>query len=516
MNTRHIITAAVIFAAFCGCNSDKKPAAQEPDGKEPFTIKVYDISAISATVDVEPADKNAPYYMDIINASDYAQTQKYGFDDYLTWLLEKLVEDNQVTKEEAIEMISSFGNDSFITTTLVPDQKYYAVAVGIDENGMSCTDVVAQEFSTDKVEMSRNSFEVSIPECGTSTATIHITTANDDPYIVAIEPSNTTKDLDGQELADYIIQNNIAWGGLDAMTYSSDADVKHTGKAGWDYEVIVFGYSGGFTTTEVTRYPFKMQTGGDPESCTFTFGYEFGTFEMNLTAVPSDNSVVYIGNVIQAGILEGLTAATGSREEALKTVMEDLVDGLIADCGTRERVIDLISLMGSLDYSLKFKPSTDYIQWVVPVDQMGNTTAAFSCSEVFTSPAEVLSKASLTLKSCKWYNGSELAELYPEQFKSAKGYAVIDMTVEASEEAVNWWSYAAMEDLTDRTREVIIKNVTSAPTEPCMTRQLITAYWGVNTIMGVAQDADGVYGPLMLHVIDLTKDGASAASEFEL
>ena len=71
-----------------------------------------------------------------------------------------------------------------------------------------------------------------------------------------------------------------------------------------------------------------------------------------------------------------------------------------------------------------------------------------------------------------------------------------------------------MEDLTDRSREVIIKNLVSAPTEPNLTQQFIVAYWGVNTIMGVAQDADGAYGPLLLEVVDLRKDDASPASEF--
>ena len=90
------------------------------------------------------------------------------------------------------------------------------------------------------------------------------------------------------------------------------------------------------------------------------------------------------------------------------------------------------------------------------------------------------------------------------------------MTVEASEASENWWSYVALEDLTDRSREVIIKNLLNAPTEACLTRQLVVAYWGVNTIMGIAQDAEGTYGPLLLEVVELTKDGAADASDFQM
>lgn len=73
-----------------------------------------------------------------------------------------------------------------------------------------------------------------------------------------------------------------------------------------------------------------------------------------------------------------------------------------------------------------------------------------------------------------------------------------------------------MEDLTDRSREVIIKNLLQAPTEANLTRQLIPAFWGTNTIMGVAQDSAGAYGPLMLQVIELTKEDATPASELLL
>ena len=60
----------------------------------------------------------------------------------------------------------------------------------------------------------------------------------------------------------------------------------------------------------------------------------------------------------------------------------------------------------------------------------------------------------------------------------------------------------------------IVKNLLAAPTEANLKRQHILAYWGTNTIMGVARDADGIYGPLLMQVIDLKKEEASPASEF--
>lgn len=523
MDIRHLsiaVEAVILFlciTVLTGCEDEKKPATPEnPEEETPFSIKVYDISAVSATVEVEPLDKNTPYYMDIINVSNYEQAMQYGFDDYMTWLLESLSEQTGKSRKEVIAMISSYGNDGFITMTLKPETEYYAIAVGINENGMTCTEVVSMKFSTEEMQKSDNTFEIIISDLTNSTASVNVTATNGDPYIIAIEPVTSTRDLNGKELAEYIIQSNMAWGGLETMTFNGSTTIEHLGKAGWDYEVIVFGYNAGLTTTEISRHPFKMKDGGNPASCTFDFSQTFSTFEMILNAVPSDNSVVYISNVLPLFELELMTNIKGSREKALKTIMENLIGEMIQDCGTKERVIDLISMMGPLEYNMKYAPATEYIQWAVAVDQAGNTTADFVCSEPFKTPEEQISDASLTIKSCKWYDGAELAEVYPEMFKSAKGYAIIDLVVEASDEAVQWWSYAALEDLTDRSREVIIKNLISAPTEPCLTRQLITAYWGTNTIMGVAQDAEGIYGPLLLNVVDLSKENASPASDFNL
>lgn len=93
---------------------------------------------------------------------------------------------------------------------------------------------------------------------------------------------------------------------------------------------------------------------------------------------------------------------------------------------------------------------------------------------------------------------------------------VMNIVVEPSAEAVSWRSYIALEDLTDRSREVMIKNINMEPTQDNLTRHFVVAYWGVNTIMGVAKDSDDVYGPMMLEVVNLNKEEASQASELIL
>lgn len=515
-----LLAAAAALILIASCEKPVSPQTpSEPDTpvtpapeQAPFKLKVYDISSVTATVEVEPEDKESPYYMDVINESDFLQAQQYGFDDYMTWFIGSLMEQTGKDRADVIKMISSYGNDGFILTSLKPETTYYAFAVGIDDDGMTTTEVAYEKFETPQKEESANTFDLEVTDVTATTAMIAADVSNEDTYILTIEPANIIEGLSDAELTDYVIQNNIAWGGLEGITYSGDQELEWTGKSGWDYVVVAFGYENGAVTTDVARKEFKMGEGGNPASCSFSFTQDFNGFEMSLGIAPSDNSVVYICNYVQMSDLQALMAAHGSLDGAFGECLEMLVEDMIEDLGTKERVIDLITAMGAQEFTTKYEYGTEYIQWAVPVDQDGNPVASFSFSSPFTTPEEKISDASLTVKNYKYYDGTELANLYPD-LSVAKGYAVVDLEVEPSVSAVQWWSYIALEDLTDRSREVIIKNVLSAPTEQGLTRQLIVAYWGVNTIMGVAQDADGAYGELLLEVIDLKKEGVSPASE---
>ena len=202
-------------------------------------------------------------------------------------------------------------------------------------------------------------------------------------------------------------------------------------RQGWDYVAVAFGYENGAVTTDVVKCEFQMAEGGDPALCSFSFAQEYDSFEMLLSTTPSDNSVVYVCNYVKMSDLQALMAANGSLDAAFAECLDMLVDEMIEDLGTRERVIDLITVMEPQSYTTKYEYATEYIQWAVPVDQDGNPTASFSFSSPFTTPEENVSDAGLTLVDYKYYDGNALAALYPE-LSLAAGYAVVDMTVEPS------------------------------------------------------------------------------------
>ena len=54
-----------------------------------------------------------------------------GFDDYLQYFIEVvMMEQQEMTREEAVKAITSYGNDAYTARGLEPGAKYWAVAVG--------------------------------------------------------------------------------------------------------------------------------------------------------------------------------------------------------------------------------------------------------------------------------------------------------------------------------------------------------------------------------------------------
>lgn len=507
------LLSALMVLGLTNCSDNdpvEQPTPPPPAPSEtPFTIDVKDVTATMVTVEVAPLDTKAGYYMDVLSEANFLEAQKSGIDSYLLWMISNLTEQQGLTLEETLKMITSYGNDGFYLTSLKPDMNYYAIAVGINEQGLSTTEVVSVPFRTLPAPESENQIDVTISGPEEGVFTIDVTTTNDDPYVITSYPSKVTEGFSDEEIAAWVISNNMAWGAIDQITFAGNKTLRESGKSGWTYEVIAFGYSAGLATTPAIRKSYTMPESGDPAACTFDMQLEFEDFDMISTVRPSDNSVVYIHDVMEEAYYQAILAQYGSSEEALKANLEAMISSYIVEVGTRAQVVEMITTMGPLHFDMRYKATTEYRQWSVPVDPDGKPAAPFSIGEKFLSPKEVNSTASLSLKSWTCYNGTDLYNLDPEMYKGFKGFAAVAIEVEPSADAAEWWSYIALDDLTDRARVTIINNLLMAPTEKNLTTQLIACYWGTNTIMGVAKDEYGNYGPLLMEVIELSKETAT-------
>ena len=71
-----------------------------------------------------------------------------------------MMEQQEMTREEAVKAITSYGNDAYTARGLEPGAKYWAVAVGIDADGHTTTKPTAEAFTAQTAPESTNTFEI--------------------------------------------------------------------------------------------------------------------------------------------------------------------------------------------------------------------------------------------------------------------------------------------------------------------------------------------------------------------
>lgn len=504
--------AMLLAALFAGCSDSEtgNTTPPEPTPDELFTITVQNIKAVMAEVSVDPKNPKMTYYTDVLNDADFQQAMERGFDDYLQWYIAKLMTDYSLSYNAVIEMITSLGHEDYTLTTLRPESLYHAVAVGIDADGYVTTEVVSKAFTTDKAVVSENRFEVQIAQESHFGAAITVTPSNDDSYLVSVEPAIMLEGKTDEEIASEIISGGLAWGGIEELLHTGPyAWEEQECKPGWDYEVVIFGYESGLPTTPVQRIPFSTLEAGDAAACTFEMTAEFAPFDTHITITPSDRTVVYIADVIEEEYLQTLIAEFGSEERAMAENVAAMIDFYAGELGSRAASVDLITTTGRVAYDMTHKPECEYRIWAAVVDQHGELRAPVCVGEKFRTPEEQIADAHLTLKGWTCYDGDELYKVDKEAFAGAKGFAVLYAEVEPSESAAEWYYYAAYGDLTDYSCKTLINNLLIAPTEKNLTEQWIVCYWGVNTIWGMALDAEGHYGETFTQVVELSKETAT-------
>ena len=507
-----LFSSLLFIAAACGdSNTDNPTPTPEPKPeKAPFTITVNNIKAIMAEVTVVPTDAQITYYTDVINDKDFQTAMKNGFDDYLNWLIDKLMRDENISFSKAVERITSKGKEDYTLTSLNPNSLYHAVAVGIDSEGHSTTEVVSKSFTTLDAKKSDNKLSVEISNLTINGGKISVKTTNRDSYVLNIIPTTIVEGMTNMEIAQKSIDDNIAWGGILEMIHEGDFSYNEQEcKPNWEYYVVVFGYDEGVITTEPICEKFTTLEGGDPAACQFDITHSFSTFDLNINVKPSDNTVVYVCDVIEEEYYQEAVKLYGSEEGALDAHLNGLIDFYVQDLGNRGAVVDLITTCGEIDFLYRVKADTEYRIFAVAANQAGEAVAPYALTEKFLFEGETISDVTLTLNSYTLYNGDDLYELDPETFKGTKGYAVLATSVTPSEGAVEWYHYAIDIDLTKLSRRTLITELLNAPTQPNLTEQFIICRWGENWIWGVAKDEAGNYGEVMIEHASLNKADAA-------
>lgn len=209
-----------------------------------FKVSVSNITPTTAEITVSPSNETKSYFSDIVTDADWLESQKHGFDDYLQYFIEVvMMEQQEMTREEAVKAITSYGNDAYTARGLEPGAKYWAVAVGIDADGHTTTKPTAEAFTAQTAPESTNTFEIATTAITQTGASITVTPSNSDVYFLDVLSADIQSQVPtGTDYQKYLIDRYFGWGMLDM--YLHEGPFTYEAKElnpGWEYQIAVFG-----------------------------------------------------------------------------------------------------------------------------------------------------------------------------------------------------------------------------------------------------------------------------------
>ncbi|MEG1644751.1 MAG: hypothetical protein RR279_02790 [Alistipes sp.] len=482
-----------------------------------FALTVADITSTRAKISVVPSKKEVPYFYDLIPATSYPTGDPTEFlTDFVKNAVQQVMDQYGASFDDALQFLTATGDDITDLTpgSLKPETTYKAVAFGIDQYGRPTTAPATKEFKTLAVKPSANTFTVAINDITAVNAVAHITPSNNDPYYVGLF---TQAKLAGRTDAE-IIESILAQGPIYATsTGEKDMDWGNRLLSATAYEVLVFGYNEGVTTS-VTHTKFTTLSGGNPALCTFQANVQPEGFTVNLNMTPSDNTVFYLYGMI-------LKAEYPSDEEIMNTTKTDL-ENISKESGFSipEVMLDMCP-RGPASATIPVTSLGEYIIYAYALNLDGSPATAMHKQD-YTAPEVKVSTATASVEVVKFYSGLELYNYDKEKYPEGKdNYAYMVTKVHHSADAVNWYAAIFAGDQTNTSDASMIANLVDYGggehnvdhLSYCWASFFDVEYYGSagakNSLCAVAIDKDGVYGPIFKEVFMPLSTDASPISE---
>ena len=440
------------------------------------------------------------------------------------------------TTDQMIANLCFVGDKSLALDDLKSGVKYYAYAIGVNDDFLPNTEASVVEFTTLATEGSSLTFDVNISEVFYDHAEGVVTPSNNnESYICSIQTAESLTWYDSeQDFMETIIMDLEWWfGGVDAALHTGPTDIATLNGLSpeTDYVVVCFGYDG-VPTTRLFSFPFTTtEANGNPADLVVTFNIDPSTITYDSAVIEATPSVgaYYFLSYISKDEYDYLVADAGSSDAALIGYANDEIDYGADFFGyTRaEYLLDMGAVVGSYKMMVnQLQPSTEYLAYAVAVDMEGGEIASSRAfvSDVFRTLDKVVSDAAVEFVFGNYYDGTELANLDPANFLSCKGYAVMPYKVEPTESAMCWYTGFYNGDYTewgctddDIYGELITWGYDVGSELVSLNREsgvAVLTYDTPFTFLGLAEDIDGNFGVGALEVVTLTREGVSPAQEF--
>ena len=289
----------------------------------------------SVAVSVVPSDKQQWYYYQLLTEEQfntYGGTLAGAARAVIKRQIEAWLALGATSVKAAVESLALQGDHSYTFSGLNSDTPYYLFICGINDDGDICTGVDGCKVTTDKFEMSDNYLVISVFDTTWDSASIIVSTTNNDPYLFVVKP---LAELSGKDDDAAVIAAVVADMGDYVGKYIKHGEqtitCDKTLMPDTDYVALAFGYDGG-ATTRLTRVNFKTEKATTEGGTTFSVSFTTSGYIIT----PTDASVLYL----QGAIREADYKTVGSDPSRLKNeYIKALIDVFVPDIYTAEEYL---------------------------------------------------------------------------------------------------------------------------------------------------------------------------------
>ena len=503
--------------------SGKVTVSQSAQGDEPIEVSFeieYEINGPYVAMTTTPTPEDTRYYSWYYSVKGMenalAQSPGVTVEMYFKALVE-LEMYNAIyygayagyTPEQAVAELTTVGRGTQ-NFELNGETSFYGFACAVTDQGDVISEVAYSIFTTGPVEPSDNQLEITIDQVNTDRITYSVSTTNDDQYATLIFAAEDIEGKSDEELlAMYNSMDNY-------ITYLTRGDYQRTvlvDEDDADYYVVAFGYEYGMYTTDVKREKVHTLPMGQNVPPTFNFSIDKVThFRIRATVEAEPATALYYADCCYADADPQVLADEIS--EAAQWFVDNGYYANKADC------LRVMGSKGNTEYNFEqLDPQTEYRIYAIGIDELTgefNTEVIFS--DVITTAEKGVAEAYIEVTFDKYFDGSELAQKYPDEFGDAAGYAIVPLTVTKHGDVAQFFYDVYSDDLSDTTYPTDLDLIIDLQINGIANKEYTYAYCDYSTILTLAsfcKDSEDNDSAVTRNVFRVLDSGVSPVDEFE-
>ncbi|MBO8444373.1 MAG: hypothetical protein IAC23_01575 [Bacteroidetes bacterium] len=512
-----LFVLAFMAVAVASCKKAETGGTAE---KLSVDIEVSDVTSVSASVSYIPSSDALPYIAGHVS-KDVLDGSFSDIKHYIDGILSDIMTEEGLTRAEAAASASVRGDSREDLSGLDPETAYVCYAVGIDDAGLYTTDSFVSEFVTagasDPSEMLEFEISVSSVTAGSVSVSV-IPSDNGLPYYWDVMTKEAYDEYNG-DIGAYLsaaLENLASEEGVPVSVIVPAFQI--TGKdedsiSGLPADTDMYVYAVGLNA-DGTCYgtpaavSFRTAAPGDPAECTFEFSFVDSMDGMEITVTPSDDGVGYFNWVLPV-------SEYVSDEAIVESVYESLVSVATDNGMSMSQLVSLIAMTGEYTDTYDLEEG-EYYAYAYALSSAGkNAGPVFK--ERFTVDSYA-SDATVGIENVRWFDGNALADI-DSRYDGLRGGAYFLADVVHSDNAYQWYLGLLPGDYTDEASfpdETVYDALMGGG--GVLNRETLAfgVQYGTLTVLGFAIDANGVSGAVYRLRADVTEDGATPVSEFNL